>query len=207
MSPAPPLPSPARVLEAPGLAERIRSGEAALFPTDTLPALAARPEDAAQIWRLKERPSSKPLILMGAEPASLFAALEVPLEPEWRRMADRWWPGALTLVLPASGRATAALHPQARPEAASLGLRIPACPAALELLRLTGPLATTSANRSGDPPCLDAATAAAAFPGLPLLGPCPWPEPAGLASTVLAWTAAGWRLLRAGAVLPAGCLP
>jgi L-threonylcarbamoyladenylate synthase len=195
------------VLEAPRLAERIRAGSAALFPTDTLPALAARPQAAAQIWLLKERPSSKPLILMGADPDALFAALEVPIRPEWRRMAEQWWPGALTLVLPASGRAAAALHPQARPEAASLGLRIPACPAALGLLRLTGPLATTSANRSGEAPCLEVATAAAAFPDVPLLGPCPWPEPAGLASTVIAWTAAGWALLRAGAVLPAGCLP
>ncbi len=193
-------------LDALKLAERIRAGSAALFPTDTLPALAALPAAAGQLWALKQRPAVKPLILMGAEPEPLFEALGLPLRQEWRAMAARWWPGALTLVLPARGAVVAALHPGATPAAASLGLRIPASPLALELLRLTGPLATTSANRSGEPACLTAEQAAAVFPMVPRLAPDPWPEPTGQASTVLAWMPSGeWRLLRSGAVMPQDC--
>lgn len=183
------------------LSERLRAGSAALFPTDTVPALAARPEFAQQLWALKHRPSTKPMILMAAEPDPLFAALGLDVRDDWRAMAVSWWPGALTLVLPARGPLVAQLHPGAEPGGTSLGLRIPACEPALELLRLTGPLATTSANRSGEPACLSAAEAALTFPDLPLLAPLPWPTPGGAASTVLAWTATGeWRVLRAGAV-------
>ena len=49
------------------LAKCLAEGQAVLFPTDTLPALASRPETAALLWRLKQRPADKPLILMGAD--------------------------------------------------------------------------------------------------------------------------------------------
>ena len=177
----------ARQIRAPNeLSDRLQAGTAALFPTDTVPALAARPEAAAQLWQLKQRPARKPMILMGADPEALFAALGLPIELAWRAMAERCWPGAVTLVLPARGPLARALHG----EGSSLGLRIPACPRALELLRRSGPLATTSANRSSEPPCRTAAEAAALFPHLPLLGPVPWPEGSGQPSTVLAWMGA-----------------
>jgi L-threonylcarbamoyladenylate synthase len=87
-------------------------------------------------------------------------------------------------------------------------VRIPACPAALALLEASGPLATTSANRSGEAPCLSAAEARQRFPEVPQLAPEPWPAPSGQASTVLAWEPEGrWRLLRAGAVLPPDITP
>lgn len=83
------------------LAERLRWGEAALFPTDTLPALASRPEHAAQIWQLKQRPQDKPLILMGASAEDLWDWLGEPPHPAWQALAQLHWPGALTLVVPA----------------------------------------------------------------------------------------------------------
>jgi len=102
-------------------------------------------------------------------------------------------------VLPARGTVLEQLHPGGT----SLGLRVPQCRQALELLELSGPLATTSANRSGEAPCLEAITAARSFPGVPLLAPVPWPEAAGVASTVMAWSDTGaWQLLRPGAVMP-----
>ena len=174
---------PAHGLAAGELADRLRAGSAALFPTDTVPALAARPDAAAQLWQLKRRPARKPMILMGADAEALFAALDLPIEPQWRAMAERCWPGAVTLVLPARGPLAQALQG----EGSSLGLRIPSCPLALELLRRSGPLATTSANRSSEPPCRSAAEAAALFPALPLLGPVPWPQGSGQPSTVVAW--------------------
>ena len=187
--------SSASLLTPPALAEHLHAGGAALFPTDTVPALAARAEAARQLWNLKRRPADKPLILMGADLAHLVEALSTPWHPAWLEQAERCWPGAVTLVLPIDGRVTQALHPGG----ASLGLRVPDCPMALELLRCSGPLATTSANRSGEPAALDARQAHDRFPELPLLGPLPWPAGSGIASTVMAWTATGdWDLLRRG---------
>jgi L-threonylcarbamoyladenylate synthase len=169
-----------------------------MFPTDTLPALAAHPRDAAQIWRLKRRPADKPLILMAADAQQLQDVLGLPWRAEWLQLAEAVWPGAVTLVLPASGSWAEALHPGG----GSLGLRIPACAAARELLRLSGPLATTSINRSGEQAASNAAEAKAIFPQLPLLGPLPWPAGAGIASRVLAWREGSWQLLRGDALPP-----
>jgi len=120
-------------------------------------------------------------------------------------MAAQGWPGALTLVLPAQGPTLQALHPGGT----SLGLRVPACPMAQDLLRCSGPLATTSANPSGQEPAANAEDAARMFPAQALLAPVPWPQGGGQASTVLAWhqgeAAPGrWQVLRAGALLPQG---
>lgn len=189
------------------LAERLRAGAVALMPTDTLPALAARPAFASRIWELKQRPLEKPLILMGADLPQLTAVIGVPWRREWLAMAAEGWPGPLTLVLPARGALIDQLHPGGR----SLGLRIPASAEARELLGHSGVLATTSANPSGVAAARDAESARRFFPGLPLLAPIPWPAASGQASTVLAWQGgeddgvdgAGWRVLRQGAfVLP-----
>ena len=190
------------VLSVAALAAHIQGGGQALVPTDTLPALAALPEAADRIWTLKARPTAKPLILMGAEPQALLLALQKPLHPDWISMAEQVWPGACTLVLPASGPLIDQLHPQGH----TVGVRVPASAVALELLRFTGPLATTSANRSGEAPCQSAEQAAEVFPEIPRLGPVPWPEGSGRASTVLQWAGPGaWRVLRAGEIpLPPG---
>lgn len=193
----------APLLAAADLAARLRNGEPALFPTDTLPALASRPESAGQLWELKQRPQNKPLILMGASAQELWAWLGIDPDPAWTALVKQHWPGALTLVVPAAPDLVEPLHPGGD----SLGLRIPACPEALELLRLSGPLATTSANRSGEEPSLTAAAAAARFPQVARLAPEPWPQPSGQASTVLRWSEGRWQVLRQGAVLPAALEP
>lgn len=186
-------------LPAPKLAQRLRQGEAAIFPTDTLPALASLPEQAGQLWALKQRPQHKPVILMAASGPELWRWLEVDPLPAWLELADRYWPGALTLVLPAASRLIEPLHPGGT----SIGVRVPACEQALALLQLSGPLATTSANRSGEAPCLSPEEAAQRFPQVPQLGPVPWPQPSGEASTVLRWLETGsWEVLRQGAVVP-----
>ena len=166
------------------LADRLQAGSAALFPTDTVPALTARPEAAAQLWQLKQRPARKPMILMGADPEALFAALGLPIELAWRAMAERCWPGAVTLVLPARGPLARALHG----EGSSLGLRIPACPLALELLRRSGPLATTSANRSSVPPAARPPRRRPSSRTSPCWAPCPGPRAA--ANPARSWP--GW---------------
>jgi L-threonylcarbamoyladenylate synthase len=187
------------ICSAAELAQRLGQGEAAIFPTDTLPALSARPESADLLWELKARPREKPVILMAADREELLSCLEVAIDPAWHDMAWRYWPGALTLVLPARGRLLELLNPGG----GSLGLRVPNCENALQLLRCSGPLATTSANRSGEPACLNATEASERFPLVPQLGPRPWPEPSGMGSTVIAWKpGGGWELLRQGGVMP-----
>lgn len=198
-----PIP-PDRLLGPEALAARLLAGEAALFPTDTLPALAAIPQRASLLWELKRRPADKPLILMGSCLGQLQQALAMGWRREWLAAAEVGWPGALTLVLPVQGPIVEALNPAG----SSLGLRVPACPRARQLLELSGPLATTSANPSGAEPASTAGEAAVLFPGLPLLAPAPWPQGTGQASTVMAWRGQAdggdWQVLRAGAVLPPG---
>ncbi len=183
------------VLDEVSLASRIREGTSALIPTDTLPALACLPDYAVNLWELKRRPASKPLILMGSEPEDLFKyVLELALTDAWK-MAERYWPGALTLILPSSGGVAAALNPYSE----TLGMRIPDCKPTRLLFDRTGPLATTSANISGIESSHNEHEASACFPHLPLLGPLPWRESSSSASTILSWERVGtWKMLRAG---------
>jgi L-threonylcarbamoyladenylate synthase len=75
---------------------------------------------------------------------------------------------------------------------------------ALQLLRSTGPLATTSANRSGQPACTIPEEIAKQFSSLALLAPLPWPTGSGKASTVVAWrqeeNGSCWQILRQGSL-------
>ena len=184
------------------LLEILETGKPVAFPTDTLPALAIKPQYAQRLWQLKQRPAHKPLILMAAEVDQLIAALMIPPPPGWQALVDKGWPGALTLVLPAAGPVQEALNPGG----SSLGLRIPACPMALQFLRRSGPLATTSANYSGEPACTSPEQISRLFPELPLLAPLPWPSGSGKASTVVAWQAekgsgvCSWNVVRQGSL-------
>jgi L-threonylcarbamoyladenylate synthase len=174
------------------LVAALARGEAVMFPTDTLPALAANPLSAQRLWDLKARPAHKPLILMGANLEQLRAALAVPWHDSWLQQAAACWPGACTLVLPVAGPLAALLNPGG----GSLGLRVPGCSMAQQFLDRCGPLATTSVNQSGEPPAHDGVTAHLAFPHLPLLAPLPWPAGSGQPSRVLSWQGHGWQRLR-----------
>ena len=190
------------ILEAPELARRLLAGSAAVIPTDTLPGLAIQPECADRLWSIKRRPADKPLILMGSSADELISLCDESCSDEAMTMALDHWPGAITLVLPSTDPVVGWLNPGG----GSLGLRVPNSSLTRSLLSRSGPLATTSANRSGEPSCASAAEAAVVFPDLPQLGPQPWPRLSGQASTVLAWDGPGrWRLLRRGAVMPTGC--
>ena len=190
-----------RIFDALGLSLKLLEGSAALFPSDTLPALGAKPDHAYKLWDIKQRPLHKPFILMGASQKELFKCISSVALEDAELIANRYWPGALTMILPAAGSIVNKLNPGKL----NIGIRIPACDVALDLLSKSGPLATTSANLSGEKPCIDAIEAENAFPDLPLLGPIPWPKSSGLASTVIVWHGPDhWELVRSGAVLPVG---
>ena len=177
----------------------LEEGFPALFPTDTVPALAATPKNAINLWKLKKRPKNKPLILMGASAEQLLGfVLPIALEDACN-IGSSYWPGALTIILPAISEILANLNPMGN----SIGMRVPACTLAIDLLETSGPLATTSANLSGYDPLLDPQEVSSCFPEVPLLGPAPWPRASGLASTLIKWESKGrWQLLRRGAVIP-----
>ena len=187
-----------RTFDSEELSLKLLEGSPVLFPTDTLPALAATPRHASKLWSIKQRPADKPLILMGASQKDLFECVSPEALEDAKLIANRYWPGALTMVLPATGPIVNRLNPGKQ----NIGIRIPACTVALDLLSKSGPLATTSANLSGGKPCIDETQVAKCFPDLPLLGPIPWPNSSGLASTLIIWHSSDhWQVLRNGAVM------
>ena len=148
----------------PELVHAARMGTALIsFPTDTVPALASHPDQAHLIFAAKQRSTTKPLILMAASADDLWPYVNgTPAEhTAWQDVARQYWPGALTLVLPASDRIPVAMNPQ---NPTTLGIRVPNSAVARHILSHTGPLATTSVNRSGEPPLLSIDTINQSFP-------------------------------------------
>lgn len=179
-----------------------RSGCLVSFPTDTVPALAVLPDCAHLIFTAKQRSQDKPLILMGANSDSLWSFVRgSAAEWEiWQQTASLYWPGALTLVLPASELVPRSLNPT---DPTTIGLRVPKCAITQTILSQTGPLATTSANLSGQMPLRTMAEISAQFPDVLTLSQTELAavEPSvGVPSTVAKWTATNWQILRQGGV-------
>jgi L-threonylcarbamoyladenylate synthase len=176
-------------------------GAVVSFPTDTVPALAVRPDRAELIYQLKQRDTSQPLILLAANSADLWPfTLGSSAEREiWQQLASRYWPGALTLVLPASNRVPAGLNLTGTD---TIGLRVPNCAVAQEILRQTGALASSSANISGEDPLPNMVRVDRVFPTVTTLAVDRLASDAtGQPSTVIRWTGSGWEVLRQGAIV------
>ena len=192
----PVAPEPEGIVRA---ATVVRQGDVIAFPTDTLYGLAADAFNQAAVERvfaIKERPPESPLLLLvdSVEMAKRCAERLPPLFP---RLAARFWPGPLTLVVDASARIPALVTANTR----RVGLRLPAAAIALALVRAVGgPVTATSANRSGMPACRSAADVQAALGDrLPLIldgGPSPRAQP----STVVGITDSSWEMIREGAI-------
>jgi L-threonylcarbamoyladenylate synthase len=176
-----------------------KSGHLVSFPTDTVPALATLPASAGLIFAAKQRSQTKPLILMVGEIADLWQfTIGTDREIEiWQAVADRYLPGALTLVLPASELIPAVMNPLGNQ---TIGLRVPDCDVARSILNQTGALATTSANLSGAPPLLTMAEISNHFPQVLALDRDLAISSLGQPSTVIEWSIHGWKILRQGAI-------
>ena len=176
-----------------------KAGNLVSFPTDTVPALATLPACAELIFQAKQRSQDKPLILMVGKVADLWqyvAGTDREIEI-WQTVADRYLPGALTLVLPASDRIPAVMNPLKNQ---TVGVRVPNCDIARSILLQTGALATTSANLSGAPPLLTMAEIRDRFSQVFTLDTDLNTPTSGQPSTVIKWANSGWKLLRQGAV-------
>ena len=176
----------------------LKSGLPIIFPTDTLPAIGCLPKFSNIIYEFKKRDRNKPLILMGSEHKQLVDYVQESAKKDYENMATKYWPGALTIVIPASEKQTVNLTSNDL----TIGLRIPNSYMAQSLLRVTGPLLTSSANISGFKGSITAEGIALDFPSIKILGPIPWGKTSGKASTIIFWKKSGdWRLIREGEVL------
>lgn len=180
-------------------ADRLLRGEVVAIPTETVYGLAADATNAsavAKIFAAKGRPDFNPLICHVAD----FAQLEtlVDMDARARRLAQAFWPGALTLVLPRLSDCPVA--PAVSAGLPSLALRMPAHPVARDLLARVGrPVAAPSANRSGHvSPSTAQHVRDSLGPEIAVLdgGPCK----VGLESTVIGLTGEKPTLLRPGGI-------
>ena len=184
------------------VAAALRDGGVVLLPTDTVYGLAVAtsvPGAVAQLFTLKGRERDVPIAVLVADAEQAWSLAAPPVPEGALRLAARWWPGPLTLVV---GRA-AGWDVDLGGPGGTVGVRCPDHGLVRELCRAVGPLATTSANRHGQPTPATAAEAAAAVghtgvvvDGGPLVG---------APSTVVDCTVAPPRVVREGAV-PAAAL-
>ena len=134
--------------DLPRAAELLRAGELVAFPTETVYGLGADARNGravAAVFAAKDRPRFNPLICHMADLA--MAERHAVLDPLSRKIAEAFWPGPLTLVLPV--RAESAIHPLARAGLDTVGVRVPTGFASRLLSAFGRPLAAPSANTSG----------------------------------------------------------
>jgi len=177
----------------------LRGGGIVAYPTDTLYGLAANPASAAamaQLYRIKGRPVDLAIPLIASGIAQIEAAGGA-LGPATRRLAEAFWPGPLTLVIPA----WPGLDPSVHAGRGTVAIRVPDHPVACMLAEACGwPITATSANKSGEPSTMAPEAVrlalAADLDGLIDGGPSPGGPP----STIVDAAGGAPRLLRAGAV-------
>ena len=132
----------------------LRSGGVVAFPTDTVYGVGVDPFEPAavrKLYQIKGRPIDKPIpILVGSLDDVVHIAQNLP--STFSQLAEQFWPGELTLIVEAK-----ALPPEITAGGDTVGVRMPDHPLALGLLqRFGGAIATTSANKSDEPPATSA---------------------------------------------------
>jgi L-threonylcarbamoyladenylate synthase len=176
---------------------RLRRGEVVAFPTESSFGLGvdARSEAAlARLFALKQREPGKPPPILLTEKMVPMLVARVPERAT--RLMQRFWPGALTLVLPAR-----ADLPEALVHDGGVGVRVSPNLIATTLVRaFGGPITATSANLSGRPPAMTAAEAREAFPEIAVVDG----EAGGHAPSTVVRVGddGGLTILRAGAIDP-----
>jgi L-threonylcarbamoyladenylate synthase len=182
--------------------EHLRAGRIVAIPTDTVYGIAADlalPDAIERLFAAKRRPPEKAVAVLLADAAQAWT-LGVPSAAA-TLLAERCWPGGLTLVLPV--RPDARLPTVLAAGTPTIGVRVPDHPAPRALAAALGPLPTTSANLSGQPDARDAAEIAAALGDAVALVIDGGPIRGGPGSTVVDCTTDRPTILRSGAIDPA----
>ena len=173
-------------------ASLLADGEVVAFPTDTVYGVGvatSHPDRLPSLFALKRRPPEKQVPMLVSDLRQAIDAGGLADEVA-RRLSERFWPGALSLVLPIADGETQAF-------------RAPDHPVALDLIRAAGPLFTSSANRSGEPETLGADDVLIAFATQQdeLAAVVDGGHvPGGIASTVLDLSVSPARILRDGPI-------
>ena len=171
-------------------------GEIVAFPTETYYGLGAAALHAGAIDRLvalKGRETGRPFPVLVADRAMLDRIARVPEEAE--ELLRRYWPGPLTVALPAMPGLPAPLVS----DTGEVGARISSHPLAQQLVaRLGAPITATSANRAGERPACNASEVGAGLPGVSVLDG--GPTPGGAPSTVVRFERGRLIVLRQGAL-------
>jgi tRNA threonylcarbamoyl adenosine modification protein (Sua5/YciO/YrdC/YwlC family) len=180
-------------------AAALKAGAVVAIPTDTVYGLAVDPRCAGAtdlVFALKRRPATLELPVLVADRAQA-EALAGPdgLSTTARRLADRFWPGSLTMVV----RRRPGVDWDLGGDGRTIGLRYPAHDFVQRLCRSVGPLATTSANRHGELPIVTAAALVEEF-GDDIAVVVDGGQCAGAPSTVIDLTGDAPRCIREGAV-------
>lgn len=174
----------------------LEGGGVVVLPTDTVYGLAALATDAAatnRLFAVKGRTADVPLAVLCASAEQALALVDEPVAPGVAAVAERWWPGPLTLVVPR--RPGVRLH-LGEPHD-TIGLRVPDDELIRAVAGRVGPIAATSANRHGLPPAVTAQEAREQLgPGVDLVIDGGRRE--GRSSTVIDATTQPWRVLRGG---------
>lgn len=127
----------------------LKNGQLVAFPTETVYGLGADaydPEAVKRVFEVKGRPPQSPLLVHVSNLQQVYG-LTTEVSPLARLLMERFWPGPLALILPASARVPAVVLGGKT----SVGLRMPSHPVALALIEEAGPIAAPSANLSGRP--------------------------------------------------------
>jgi L-threonylcarbamoyladenylate synthase len=181
------------------LIEAIQADRLVALPTETVYGLACALNDVAvdRLMAAKGRDPGKGLtLLIDALADATPLVIDSPIAT---RLASRFWPGPLTLIVPL--RAGVILPYAVTGGSDAVGIRVPDQALARRLARALGPLPLTSANRSGEPEARDAAAVDAAVGDSVEVIVDGGPSPGGVPSTVVAIAADGsWRVLRPGPV-------
>lgn len=181
----------------PRMARLVQAGGVLAIPTETYYGLGANPFDGAAVARLlsiKGRPDGKPILILIGDQAQL-QDLVTDVSPAAQALMEAFWPGPLTLVLSAGAR----LSKSVTAGTGTVGVRHTSHAALAELLRHTGPLTGTSANRSGEPPVQTAAEVERTLGTMLDVIVDGGPTQGGLPSTVLS-VCDGVRMIREGPV-------
>ncbi len=195
-----PASAPEAISHALDILER---GGVVAFPTDTvygIGALAFKPESIERLYAIKGRAHTKAIAVLLGSAEDLTQIADKPSEAALR-LARRFWPGPLTIVVPRNRRV-----PEALSQSDTIGVRVPDHAVAQKLLAATGPMGVTSANLSGKPNALNADDVLTQLEGRVHLVIDGGQTPGETPSTVVDMSGAEPKILRSGPVSEAEIL-
>ena len=187
-----------RIVERDEALRLLLDGGVVALPTDTVYGVGAslvHADAVASLFLLKGRPVGVPLPVL-VHALSPIQEIDVEWSDLAQLLSEEFWPGPLTIVVPASRELALSVGGSGD----TVGVRVPDDELLLSLLRESGPLAVTSANAHGEPPCHSAQEVLAALSGDRLAGVLDGGERRGEVSTVVDVSDSSWRVLREGAI-------